>query len=197
MCNRLVFFHNNKTKLSFTTNSAWYRSTIMHLMRTKYRECSYSVVLLHQSDLSAEYSEADVHACCSDTDGKVNQEKMNRKHRNRNLSVALLFLMSPPQLKTFYTSDCFYRSSVQEPEKEVSDWLSDLTLVDQHLNLEVHMLFVSVSSSFIKLWSLLKIIVLLIRKSKSSQTRWIMYKVWNQKTAHEILTFEDFRKQEP
>lgn len=29
----------------------------------------------------------------------------------------------------------------QDPEKEVSDWLSDLTLVDQHPDLEVHIYF--------------------------------------------------------
>ena len=35
---------------------------------------------------------------------------------------------------------CF---SLQDPEKEVSDWLSDLTLVDQHPDLEVDILFES------------------------------------------------------
>lgn len=34
-------------------------------------------------------------------------------------------------------------SSFQDPEKEVSDWLSDLTLTDQHPDLEVRTVFLS------------------------------------------------------
>lgn len=34
-------------------------------------------------------------------------------------------------------------SSFQDPEKEVSDWLSDLTLIDQHPDLEVRTVFLS------------------------------------------------------
>ncbi|XP_029007911.1 nicolin-1 [Betta splendens] len=56
-----------------------------------------------------------------------------------------------------------YPRSQPDPEKEVSDWLSDLTLVDQHSNLEGLPHPQTVSSSIQQMWALTEVM-------QSSQT---------------------------
>lgn len=65
----------------------------------------------------------------------------NRESSSNNLSFTFkehLYILRI--VNSLITDYFFFLFLFQDPEKEVADWLSDLTLVDQHLDIEVNTL---------------------------------------------------------